>query len=588
MRTTIWALGVLGIGVTVAVAQTPVAPGVKQRAATLLPPTSPTPADLPPIARAVADDLPPYQSTSPVASPRPGPGLWGNGIDPNVVPAGATAPATSSGAQGVVVPSVPNTEDQSGISRGLDKLKGAFGASSSAATEPKEQPNATSPYRGTTPSGAVVYAGPPAYRWYGWGSVTPGANPYAPTGQYPKASANWYSITGATPGAFPVPVSNPTRTPPGTEPPNYVNAQNVMPTSRNPVPVQATAAPPSLTRPLPTTAYAPDGAPMSQPLEARSSTQMYGAAPPMMPQLPQAAPLAPPPPLPTVPQMPSAPPPPSQLELSPKATPSAPTAPGSEAMLPPPSLLGSMPSTSALPPSQPAVVTPTQVQEVAGDPQAGRAPATLPEPLPTVVTGPAAPALLEPQTAVAPTVPNVHAPSMQSFAPAAAAPSPPPSGAPAALPPSVTDQQLKWQPTDETQLQGQWNSSGKPRSAAPAPRAPASPQAPAQPAPAPQPQSPTPAMPMPNWDPPAASDAARTQPIARGQVGDNAPDPVVSLIQRLCNGKAEGVDVRWTGSKRVSVCFECPSAEAAKKLVQEICARPEFVPYRIDFCVLVK
>jgi hypothetical protein len=52
-----------------------------------------------------------------------------------------------------------------------------------------------------------VYAGPPAYRWYGYGSTTPGANPYAPSGQYPRGSANWYAQTGATPGAFPVPVS---------------------------------------------------------------------------------------------------------------------------------------------------------------------------------------------------------------------------------------------------------------------------------------------------------------------------------------------------------------------------------------------
>ena len=28
---------------------------------------------------------------------------------------------------------------------------------------------------------APVYAGPPAYRWYGWGSVTPGANPLSRT-----------------------------------------------------------------------------------------------------------------------------------------------------------------------------------------------------------------------------------------------------------------------------------------------------------------------------------------------------------------------------------------------------------------------
>lgn len=48
-----------------------------------------------------------------------------------------------------------------------------------------------------------VYASPPAYRWYGWGGTTPGANPHSPSGVYPQGSANWYSQTGATPGAFP-------------------------------------------------------------------------------------------------------------------------------------------------------------------------------------------------------------------------------------------------------------------------------------------------------------------------------------------------------------------------------------------------
>jgi hypothetical protein len=51
-----------------------------------------------------------------------------------------------------------------------------------------------------------VYAGPPAYRWYGYGTPTAGANPYAPAGRYPQASGTWFAQTGATPGAFPVPV----------------------------------------------------------------------------------------------------------------------------------------------------------------------------------------------------------------------------------------------------------------------------------------------------------------------------------------------------------------------------------------------
>jgi|GEM_PF-5186137 len=54
-----------------------------------------------------------------------------------------------------------------------------------------------------------VYAGPPAYRWYGWGTSTPNANPYVQNGQYPRGSKNWHAQTGATPGAFPIPVTVP-------------------------------------------------------------------------------------------------------------------------------------------------------------------------------------------------------------------------------------------------------------------------------------------------------------------------------------------------------------------------------------------
>ena len=56
----------------------------------------------------------------------------------------------------------------------------------------------------TTPG---VYAGPPAYRWYGYGAVTPGRNPHAPDGNSPRGSPNWYVQSGATPGAFPVTVT---------------------------------------------------------------------------------------------------------------------------------------------------------------------------------------------------------------------------------------------------------------------------------------------------------------------------------------------------------------------------------------------
>ena len=51
---------------------------------------------------------------------------------------------------------------------------------------------------------------------------------------------------------------------------------------------------------------------------------------------------------------------------------------------------------------------------------------------------------------------------------------------------------------------------------------------------------------------------------------------------------AEGLDVRWTGSKKLTVCFECRTAPEGQRLVKDISARPELAPYQIDFCVLVK
>jgi hypothetical protein len=87
--------------------------------------------------------------------------------------------------------------------------------------------------------------------------------------------------------------------------------------------------------------------------------------------------------------------------------------------------------------------------------------------------------------------------------------------------------------------------------------------------------------------PGAARGAPR--PIARGQVDDGPqPDPVGDLIRTMCRGRASGVEVRWTGTKRMTLCFESLSEAAAAKLVQDISARPELAPIQIDFRVLVK
>jgi hypothetical protein len=95
-----------------------------------------------------------------------------------------------------------------------------FGRTAAPPAPKPVQPVAYTPP--AVPAGqAEVYAGPPAYRWYGWGTTTPGANPYAPSGQYPRGSANWYALTRATPGAFPVPVGLGGTQVVGYEPPSY-------------------------------------------------------------------------------------------------------------------------------------------------------------------------------------------------------------------------------------------------------------------------------------------------------------------------------------------------------------------------------
>ena len=123
----------------------------------------------------------------------------------------------------------------------LDGVKSMFVAKPAQAEQPwwptpeerEPQPKSNVPAAPAVPNPVVepkapaVYAGSPAYRWYGYGGVTPGANPYAPHGLYPKASTNWYVQTGATPGAFPTMVG-PAIKPASYEPPQYVAAPSAV------------------------------------------------------------------------------------------------------------------------------------------------------------------------------------------------------------------------------------------------------------------------------------------------------------------------------------------------------------------------
>jgi hypothetical protein len=134
----------------------------------------------------------------------------------------------------------PAPEKRKGLMESLFAPKAPAPASAPTGEEkpwwpqPEEQP-LMAKQAGTRPTYAQpngangVYAGTPAYRWYGYGGPTPGANPNAPNGLYPKGSANWYSQTGATPGAFPLPTSVAQRAP-SYEPPTFITqpAQDSM------------------------------------------------------------------------------------------------------------------------------------------------------------------------------------------------------------------------------------------------------------------------------------------------------------------------------------------------------------------------
>lgn len=477
----------LGVAVTVGASQLPSVSAAPERSAVLLPPQPLTAADTPVVARASAEPLPMFLESTPVTRRGPavaGPG-WLNGTDNPVKPAAgvvdhrqplmtSTLATTNSG---LAQPSTP---------RPLDRIKGVltldttpapagFPSSTAAGT-----PTPNSPFRGTTATGAPVYAGPPAYRWYGWGSVTPGANPHAPAGQYPKASANWHAITGATPGAFPVPVTNPTRPVVGTQPPVYV----VNPPPRTSPPVHATqnTTPAATAVAAPTIPPPPDTPRFSTPTEPRI------APPPTVPSVPVAIP----------PSLPSA------------------------TNVPMPATPVTVPTLTPVPPTS----------------------------TPTARTQPVQPVDLQPLP-VAPTVPVTEPPTpvVRDSASGGAVPAP--------LPSSVTDDQPLWQPARQTSS-GEWM---PPRSNLPA-QNPSAPQ--------------------------SNSQGTRGQSLARGQIGDIRPDPVVTLIQRLCQGRADRVEVRWTGSNKLSVSFGCATAKVAQQLVKDISDRPELAPLQIDFAVVVK
>jgi hypothetical protein len=500
MRLTMGMVGLLGVGVTFAVAQPPIVTGPAQRTAMLLPPQPLAPTEVGAVARASSEDLSRFLESTPVTrsstKPNNGP-AWLNGTDSYVRPASGIE-VQKSAVRSPTPPEGSRREEVNFLTKGFEKLKSAFqsdqpislgGFPVTSTAQPRVMtPNAS--FRGTTTTGATVYAGPPAYRWYGWGSVTPGANPYAPSGQYPQASANWYAITGATPGAFPIPVMNPLRTTPGTEPPIYATT----PSSRTPLPALPVQS--SETKRTSSDAVPSSEAPFAS-FAQPSIVQNDVVLPPPLPPGRLIPPHQPEPPMVTIPQ-------PMDRPLTvPTLTP--------------------INSTQGLNSAEANPVIAPRSGSALNSPVTEPDTATTPMLTPTVQPAPIAP-IIGPEASV-----------------------------PSILPGGGIDEQPTWQPSRDQPATNQWSPVGTGTN--------------------PRPDR--------NLSVPIVG-------VARGQVDDNRTDAISHLIRKVCEGRAGGVDIRWTGNKKLTVCFECPSAAAAQQLVKDISARPELGPYQIDFCVLVK
>jgi hypothetical protein len=348
--------------------------------------------------------------------------------------------------------------------------------------------------------------------------VTPGANPYAPSGQYPRASSNWYSVTRATPGAFPVPVVAPFRGAPGSEPPSYAGGAPA-PTRAAVVttPVESAHTTPPRFNPAPTTPPVFNPPAGTKSLPAPAAQPAAELPPPVIP-----IPTMTPPPVAVAPI--PLPPPPSLMPLP------AAKAPEPVAVVPPP-----------LP-----LPTPAPLPVATAEPPPASRPMTAPPVLPPLSVMPVATVTHPAPAAQQAGVPSVALPTIPSVAPAAA--------------PAATPDEIRWQsnPTHNPgPPAGTW--------IAPTDRA------------------------RPAGQPGASLEPRRI--IARGQIGDEVQqpaDPVTDVVTAVCRGRATGIDVRHTGPRQVTVCFEARSQTDATALVRDLSARPELSPYEINFCVLVK
>lgn len=220
------------------------------------------------LVRAQGESLPPLGMTpvrrSPMASPparpvQPAPPAWLRGIaEPeSVLPAAASVPSTASGPPSTAEAQNRRTYGDSLLlpAARLFSRPAVHSTSTPTATAANPPPpHAQTPFRGTNAQGATIYAGPPAYRWYGYGAATPPAFLVQTQGQYPKASADWYHITGATAGAFPIPVLAPPAPAASPPLPNSGSGSTIIPNLSGPSlptqPAPTETAPPAI-RPTP-------------------------------------------------------------------------------------------------------------------------------------------------------------------------------------------------------------------------------------------------------------------------------------------------------------------------------------------------
>jgi hypothetical protein len=244
--------------------------------------------------------------------------------------------------------------------------------------------------------------------------------------------------------------------------------------------------------------------------------------------------------------------------LRPQPEPKFQPAPAS-AFVPPPAFVPPSPApilVPTLPP--PPVNVPTVAQPPVPKPVTV-APPALPVPKPDATEVPP-PASLVPS--VEPTTPIVVPAARETVVVPDAQPEQPPTG-PRPLPTTATVR-------DETN----WNRAADPAPPQPGTWLPAS-------GPAPLPVR-APGAPM--WQP----GTTNPPPVVRGQINEARADPIAELVKQLCDGRAEGVEVRYVGTKKLVVCFEVRGKPSAEKLVADISARPELTAYQIDFCVVVK